>query len=678
MAASYEDRREDIRHYQAEQRKKGQELPQIPAVQNRERREACIENFELFCKTYGAIEFNLPWSRCHVQSALKIKIALNCGGWFAWAMPRGGGKTTLCEWAIVWAILSGRSKYAVIVGATDQLAIQRLDAVKSTLEFNKLLREDFPHACIAIAELEGEARKAGGQRYKGEKTKVIWGSDRVVMPWMEHPDNLCSGSVIEVYGLTGALRGLKKSNKDGSTVRPSLIVADDPQTRESAKSVAQTQSRLQTLTGDIGYLCGPGHSISVVCPCTVIYQEDLADQILDRDKHPEWQGERYKMVESFPANMDLWDKYADIRRASLKEDSDGAVATRFYEENRDAMDAGAQVSWPERHWEDELSGIQHAMNLRIRDEAAFYAECQNEPIQQQDDLEMLSVDEICAKVTGNARMIVPAECSVVTAFTDIQGELLYWMIVAWTRSFSGFVLDYGSWPDQKRQYYTLHDSRKKLSNVYPGDESAITTGALTDLGDMICGRDYVTSDNKLLKLSNWCIDNNWPQRRAAVKAFHHQSRYVNITHLTKGCGIPATKAPMSDWSNAVNKGGGPGWCWTQKPGELASVLIDTNYMKKRVHDALKLPLGSRGCLSLYKAEPAQHRMLADHIHAERSIKAEAQGRVVYEFVENPNRDNHFFDCLTGNFVAASMCGISRDSERIPARPKKKRKMEFLK
>ena len=43
------------------------------------------------------------------------------------------------------------------------------------------------------------------------------------------------------------------------------------------------------------------------------------------------------------------------------------------------MDEGAAVAWPERFNVDELSAIQHAMNLLFRNEPAFMAEMQNDP-----------------------------------------------------------------------------------------------------------------------------------------------------------------------------------------------------------------------------------------------------------------------------------------------------------
>ena len=54
-------------------------------------------------------------------------------------------------------------------------------------------------------------------------------------------------------------------------------------------------------------------------------------------------------------------------------------------------DAGAIIAWPQRFHEDELSAIQHAINLKLRDEAAFFTEYQNEPIVEAEGEEMLDV-----------------------------------------------------------------------------------------------------------------------------------------------------------------------------------------------------------------------------------------------------------------------------------------------
>jgi hypothetical protein len=67
-------------------------------------------------------------------------------------------------------------------------------------------------------------------------------------------------------------------------------------------------------------MAGPGQKIAVLMCCTVIRPGDMADNILDRKKHPQWQGERTKMVCSFPANEKHWDNvciYAHIEEQPL-------------------------------------------------------------------------------------------------------------------------------------------------------------------------------------------------------------------------------------------------------------------------------------------------------------------------------------------------------------------------
>jgi hypothetical protein len=72
----------------------------------------------------------------------------------------------------------------------------------------------------------------------------------------------------------------------------------------------------------------------------------MADHILDRDQHPEWNGERTKMVYSFPTNEKLWQRYAEMRADSMRHGNSGEEATAFYRQNREAMDEGSLVAWP--------------------------------------------------------------------------------------------------------------------------------------------------------------------------------------------------------------------------------------------------------------------------------------------------------------------------------------------
>jgi len=316
-------------------------------------------------------------------------------------------------------------------------------SVRSIGTGNEQLLADFPEVCFPIQALDGIANRANGQLYQGQRTQIGWTAKEIVLPTVK--ESAASGAIIKVAGLTGRIRGMKFKRPDGRTARPSLVVLDDPQTDESARSLSQCANRESILAGAVLGLSGPGKKISGIMPCTVIRPGDMADNILDRDKHPEWNGERTRMVYSFPDNENLWKKYAEIRAEGLRNGDGGAAATEFYRGHRVDMDEGAEVAWEQRFNHDELSAIQHAMNLKLQDEAAFFAEYQNDPLIEETITEgMLTADEIAAKYNRMQRGVVPISCNHVTAFIDVQQKLLYYAVAAWDDDFTGYLIDYGA------------------------------------------------------------------------------------------------------------------------------------------------------------------------------------------------------------------------------------------
>ena len=417
-ARSYEDRRNAERDRQAEQSLAGRDIGPLPEVVNPDRKAACERNFQLFCESYFPETYALAWSPDHLKVIEKIETAVLRGGLFALALPRGSGKTTITESAALWSMLYGHREFVVLIGATESAALELLDSLKTELEVNERLAEDFPEVCYPVAQLEGIANRCAGQLYKGERTRITWTSNEIVLPTVE--GSRASGIIVRVAGITGRIRGMKFKRSDGRNVRPSLVVIDDPQTSESAGSLEQTRKRVRVLAGDILGLAGPGQKISGIMPCTIIRPGDMADIILNRNTHPDWNGEKTRMVYRFPTNMKLWEEYAEIRAEALRTEGNFQKATEFYLANREAMDAGAEVSWEARFNHDEVSALQHAMNLKFQDEQAFQSEYQNDPLPDDTaDDSLLSVDEICAKINGLARRRVPLKCDRLTMFVDV-------------------------------------------------------------------------------------------------------------------------------------------------------------------------------------------------------------------------------------------------------------------
>ena len=474
----YESMRESARERNAELSRSGRDIGDLPEIVDVERKSSCERSFRLFCESYFPETFDMAWSDDHLKVIAKIEQAVLHGGLFAMAMPRGSGKSTLAECACLWAMLYGHREFVALISATETAALEMLESIKTELEVNDLLLEDFPEAIHPIRCLDGIANRCSGQLYKGERTRIGWTANEIVLPTIK--GSKASGAIIRVAGITGRIRGMKFKRPDkAKPVRPSLVIIDDPQTSESANSLEQTRKRVRVLAGDVLGLAGPGEKISGILPCTVIRKGDMADQILDTTKHPEWNGERTKMIYSFPTNEKLWNEYAEIRADSLRMHGDIREATAFYESHREEMNAGSKVAWEARFNHDELSAIQHAMNLKLQDEAAFQAEYQNEPLpEESDDGGLLSADEITQKVNGMRRGEVPVGCSRVTMFIDVQKELLYWMVAAWEDDFTGYVIDYRAWPEQSRRHFLLRDASPTLQDAFPraGMEGAIYGG----------------------------------------------------------------------------------------------------------------------------------------------------------------------------------------------------------
>ncbi|TWU40178.1 Phage terminase large subunit (GpA) [Novipirellula aureliae] len=635
----------------------GRDIGGLPVVEDPQRKTMAANSFRFFCEAYFSLTFHLPWSPDHLKVIERIEEAVVRGGLFSLAMARGSGKSSLAEVACIWAVLNGYRDFVCLIGSDEGHACDMLDSIKTELDANELLLADYPEVCFPIQALDGISNRANGQLYQGKRTQIGWTAKEVVLPTIA--DSKASGAIIKVAGLTGRIRGMKFKRPDGKTVRPSLVVLDDPQTDESARSLSQCANREAILAGAVLGLAGPGKKISGIMPCTVIRPGDMADSILDRDKHPEWNGARTRMVNSFPTNETLWERYAEIRAEGLRAGDGGAAGTEFYRQNRRAMDEGAEVSWKQRFNHDELSAIQHAMNLKLQDEAAFFAEYQNEPLPVETvDADQLTAEQVANKINGMSRCCVPISGNHLTAFIDVQGKLLFYVVAAWEDDFTGYVVDYGSFPDQKRPYFTLRDARHTLATEGTGLEGSLYAG-MEKLTTDLLGREWQRDDGAAMKIERCLIDANWGHSTNVVYQFCRQSPHASILLPSHGRFVGASSSPFSEYKRRPGDRVGLNWRVPSVHGKRAirHVIYDTNWWKSFTHARLAVAMGDRGCLSIFGDRAEQHRLFAEQVTAEYFVKTEGRGRTVDEWKARPEQpDNHWLDCLVGCAVGASMQG----------------------
>jgi len=678
-SGSYESHKERTAARQAELSESGRDIGELPAVVDPARKAAARDSFRLFCETYLPATFVLAWSPDHLTAIGKIEGAVLRGELFAFAMPRGSGKTSLVEAAAMWALFYGHSSFVAIVGADEEHAKGMLGSIKVECESNELILEDFPEVAFPIVSLERINNRARGQLYQGKPTNIEWKAEEIQLPAI--PGSPASSGAIKVAGITGKIRGMSiKRASDGKKARPSLVLIDDPQTAESANSPSQVTSRERIIAGDILGLAGPGKRIAGLCTVTVIRTDDLADRLLDRQRHPSWQGERTKLVYEWPDAEDDWSQYAELRREGQRDGTGTGAADEFYRQRQAEMDKGGRVAWAERKAAGDLSAIQHAWNLRIdRGEAAFNAEFQNSPLADDITTDKLDKRQLVLRATNIARGIVPAGHTKLTAFVDVQDRLLYWLVASWSESFGGHVVAYGAHPDQGSSYFEAASARKTLALATPGAgfEAALRAG-LDETARLLLARDWQREDGVPMRISQLMVDANWGQSTAVVRNFARSSPFAASILPSRGKGVGASGTPMGPRKNRGDRAGLNWLVGKTAEGTQIEATYDTNFWKTFVSARLRLGLGDPEAIMLHSGH---HEMLIEHLVAEFPVRVEARGRSVDEW-KSVARENHWWDCLVGCAVAASITGLEpaaseggfrkRKKVAIPAGPDGKR------
>ena len=655
----------------------GAEIGSLPDVVNPERKESCRLDLHLFLTTYFPNSTGLrPFGVDQVRAIKRIETCILTGGRFSQAFPRGFAKTSITEGAAMWATSYGHRRFVPIFGATDTLACSNLESIKREFQENELLAEDFPEVCFPIAALEGRPQRCSSQTMDGSPTYITWTADKIVFPTV--PGARSSGSIITAHGLTSASRGMKHKRADGTQQRPDFVLIDDPQTNESAASPTQVQKRLEIIKKSILRMAGQRSTIACVVNGTVIAEDDLMEILLNPKREPSWQSERIKMVKRWAdAHETLWkEQYASIRTTfdpATVDDQKRAHrdANTFYLANREAMDKGAEVCWDWCYIEDdgdahqvpEYSALQHAYNILIDDgEDVFQSECQNEPLPKiQHDSEDATTDSVLGKVNNLDMQVIPATCSHLTAFIDVQQKLLYWMVIAWEENFTGYIVDYGAYPDPRKEWFALKDARKSLQSVagVGSLEAAIYAGLEATVNNL-CGREWKRDDGSILRIGRLMIDANWGESTDTVYQFSRQCAFPSVVMPSHGKYVGASGTPLSQYQKKPGERVALNWIETSKAKRgIRYSLIDTNAWKSFLQERLKSPMGSKGCLSLNGKDKNKHRLLAHHLTAEYRVRVEAKNRVVDEWKIRPDRpDNHWLDCAVGCCVGASMLGCS--------------------
>ncbi|MDR1493150.1 MAG: phage terminase large subunit family protein [Planctomycetaceae bacterium] len=297
------------------------------------------------------------------------------------------------------------------------------------------------------------------------------------------------------------------------------------------------------------------------------------------------------------------------------------------------------------------------MNQYIDDPVAFSSEQQNNPIRP--GTETLVADEktIRSRLNGLQRGVVPINAELLTGFIDVHDDILYWCVTAWRENFTGYVIDYGTFPEQTKKYFRKSDrSLHIMSERFAGRKSAVIVQGVEWLSNFLIKKywEVENDENALMQIDRLLVDSRYLPK--AIETALTRVRSATIKPAL-GVGVGAKQNPLNEWPVRNGRFYGDYW-FEDKPDRrgLRTVTADVNYWKCQVHDGLKMEVGDEGSLSLWGLQPEVHRMFAEHCNAE-SVQYVQAKRSANEWSTKNGGDNHLFDCMVGCMVAASHCGM---------------------
>jgi hypothetical protein len=293
---------------------------------------------------YLPFAFPLPFGQVHFDIAKEFCYVIDNGGNVPIAAPRGTGKSTLVNGLVLWSLMEQLTPFPVVIPWDDRAKKRALRFWANELCFNTRLARDYDHITRPFVESRGVANRLAAIHSDGKATGARLGITEGIIIL---PDGY---GAIGSATINGNPRGLNYATIDGRIIRPSLCVVDDPQDRETAKSVIRVRDTIERIEGDVAGMAGPDSQMPIIMTCTVIQRQDVADTFLN---HPDWKAIRVGQVLQWPKGFEdeksetrkLWEQWNTVRQDGESAQDKGKAAKAFYIEHKDQLTEGMVVSW---------------------------------------------------------------------------------------------------------------------------------------------------------------------------------------------------------------------------------------------------------------------------------------------------------------------------------------------
>jgi hypothetical protein len=646
------------------------ELNAIRVPLDASRRAGASTDLLLFVRTY--FPYLRRMNRFQSAFALELQQLILSGAPIkqlkALAAPRGGGKSTICQLAVLWAALYRHVRFVLILAANGDKAKERTASIQEYVLRNELLNDDFPELCGPVRDFGGDPRRAPPG-----------------YPWSTLEGRLANGVWIVAAGIDGAIAGALRND-----ARPDLVLLDDVEAGTDVNSEAEGK-QLDTRIQEALALPPQQGTSSVIFIGTLKSRDCLTAELTDVDLNPAWRGDRYRALEKAPAREDLWEAFMGILRPGERlgrveqvrdakppeglADTDVAAALQFpldafqrlkeqhrralsfYVANATAMDEGAAVldsdSLPLRRIYEERA---------VLGEKYYRCELQNDPPPPEDRLQALQLSALRGRaVAAVPPRAVPAWADAVLVTVDVGLRVMHWESSAWSFSreastvidcgmmSTGLGLD-GRWdlaPASGRANLMERAIRETLDRLADSVREA-----------------YARVDGGEIMVPYGCVDlgGGTGQREEGDAAWAQ----VVIRWCGARRGRWFAMKGSGNWSDGLRKAAQDGnAAWNVERG---FAVVHTDYYKTRLYDALQAPvwddtqaagapqLPAVGSRSFNGEVPDAY--LRQMTQEERDEK----GRWVLAY---RGAKNHWWDCAYMSFALADL--VRRRSGPAPRR-----------
>jgi len=609
---------------------------------------------EQWLKKYKPNNYFLPFSDIHREIISAAVQVLDSGAGMVVAAPRRFGKSTLLGDIALYAVLTGRCAFPVVVGWEKKASDRMLRGWLEDLSENDELAADYPDACAPFQiTTQGKALENltwDGGPHNGENTGAVvkLSASYICLP---------GGRALLAGSIKGSLRGLR-IQMGGKWVRPDVVFLDDPQDSPTAKSETLSGQVIKRIDHDLMSLSGPTRRMAMFAAVTVIEEDDVAEQLLDR---PDVKAIRTGQVLQWPvgffdknasAARELWDEWNELRQDAIRAGDDGKKCRTFYKKNKAEMIDGFDLAWPECMDKDrkDIDGFYATMwdYYRLGHEA-FMAERQNQPVKQGVTLYTLTPDIICSRMDNRDAGQSPEWVRLRVATTDVNYS--YGLTYA--------VLGFGADQTAGVLVYGVHD----MGVSHGATEAEIERAIYEAL--VVHGRSLYALP---CRPELWAVD-------AGGSAFDIVNRFAKES--VGLCGLQAIPATGRGTRNYRPYGK----TVVGQPREQCHMAADTrgrkwiawhaDYWREQAQKGWTGSVGAPGSCSL----PAgNHRDFAEQICREQlKGKGDIGGQMQWVWNTAPGRHD-YGDCMSMAYMLAAWGGIGTGGKRTaPKKYKERRK-----